>query len=373
MFKKIVMLISTLIGISFGLTLGPQLLVGVEFIPQWVSNRYVNAAIYGVLFWILGGLLVPIIRKMIKLLMEWINTLSTFNLVLGIIGMLIGLILGYLLSLPFSNLNIPFISSTLPLIFSIVLALVGYQTMMSRREDIKKIFDRMPSSTMMSENNEAQLLERKVHDTIYKYKLLDTSVIIDGRIKDVVETDFIEGILLIPNFVLQELQHIADSSDSIKRIRGRRGLDILNELQKNEKISIEFYEGDFEDITEVDSKLIRLAKMLDAAIITNDFNLNKVCEFQNIKVLNINVLANALKSVVLPGETLKINITTTGTERHQGVGYLDDGTMIVVEDGEHYLNKEVTVVVTRALQTAAGRMIFAKPMHSHHQIETNKE
>ena len=193
---------------------------------------------------------------------------------------------------------------------------------------------------------------------------------IDGRVYDIAKTGFLEGTLLIPNFVLYELQYIADSGDSLKRVRGRRGLDILNALQKEEDISVEMYDGDFEEIQEVDSKLLKLAKLLDGTVVTNDYNLNKVAEFQNVPVLNINQLANAVKPVVIPGEDMEVLVVKAGTERQQGVAYLDDGTMVVVEDGQHYMNERIKVVVTSALQTAAGRMIFAKPAHSGRGIDT---
>lgn len=181
---------------------------------------------------------------------------------------------------------------------------------------------------------------------------------IDGRIYDIVKTGFLEGTLLVPNFVLYELQYIADSADSIKRVRGRRGLDILNKLQNENIIPVEMYEGDFEDIPEVDSKLIQLAKKVNGVIVTNDYNLNKVIEFQNVQVLNINQLAKSLKPRVIPGEEMNVMVVKNGSERQQGVGYLDDGTMVVVEDGKFYINEKVDVVVTSALQTDAGRMIL---------------
>lgn len=377
MFKKIITALSMLIGLSFGLTVGPQLWRDIPNLPLWTANIYLNALIFTVIFMFLGSFLAPFIEKIIKHMIEGINKLTTSNLILGTIGVFIGLLIGFLLSLPFSSLNIPFLSSTLPLIFSITLALVGYQTAMSRKEDWKKLFSRFenkskesPSATI---NSESQLLERKASDNIYEYKILDTSVIIDGRIADIVHTNFIEGTLLIPNFVLEELQFIADSADALKRAKGRRGLDTLNALQKDSTVPIEFYEGDFEDIVEVDSKLIKLAKMLDAGIVTNDFNLNKVCEFQNVKVFNINALANAVKPVVIPGEEMYIQVIKEGTERKQGVAYLDDGTMIVVEDGQYYMNQWIDVVVTSALQTAAGRMIFARPAISQEKLETKEE
>jgi len=194
-----------------------------------------------------------------------------------------------------------------------------------------------------------------------RLKILDTSVIIDGRVADICQTGFLDGVIVIPQFVLEELQHIADSSDALKRNRGRRGLDILNRIQKEIDIQVEMYEIDFDDIQEVDSKLIKLAKLTDGVVVTNDYNLNKVCEFQNVQVLNINDLANAVKPVVLPGEELNVQVIKDGKEYNQGVAYLDDGTMIVVEEGRNYIGKRIDVVVTSVLQTSAGRMIFAKP------------
>ena len=192
------------------------------------------------------------------------------------------------------------------------------------------------------------------------YKILDTSVIIDGRIADICDTGFIEGILVIPNFVLNELQMIADSADSIKRNRGRRGLDILNKMQKDQSIMVKITDMDFADINEVDAKLVKLAKIMNAKVITNDFNLNKVAEFHGVPVLNINQLSNALKPVVLPGEEMRVALIKEGKDQNQAIGYLDDGTMVVVENGRRRLNDEVEVTVTSVLQTTAGRMIFTR-------------
>jgi uncharacterized protein YacL len=193
-----------------------------------------------------------------------------------------------------------------------------------------------------------------------KVKILDTSVIIDGRIADVCETGFIEGTLLIPQFVLIELQHIADSLDSLKRVRGRRGLDIIKRIQMQTHVNVEITDMDFPKVKEVDSKLILLAQKLDAKIVTNDYNLNKLADVQGVEVLNLNALANALKPVVLPGESMKIHIIKEGKESSQGVGYLDDGTMVVVEDGRDRIGETLDVVVTSILQTTAGRMIFTR-------------
>jgi uncharacterized protein YacL len=192
------------------------------------------------------------------------------------------------------------------------------------------------------------------------YKILDTSVIIDGRIADICDTGFIEGILVIPNFVLNELQMIADSADSIKRNRGRRGLDILNKMQKDQTIMVKISDMDFPEIHEVDAKLVKMAKVMKAMVITNDFNLNKVAEFHGVRVLNINQLSNALKPIVLPGEEMKVALIKEGKDSNQAIGYLDDGTMVVVENGRRRLGHEVEVIVTSVLQTTAGRMIFAR-------------
>ena len=192
-------------------------------------------------------------------------------------------------------------------------------------------------------------------------KILDTSVIIDGRIADVCETGFIEGTFIIPQFILQELQHIADSSDSMRRAKGRRGLDILHRIQKMSNISVRIVEEDFPKIKEVDAKLVALARLMNAKIVTNDFNLNKVAGLQGVSVLNINELANSLKPVVLPGENLRVFVLKEGKEHNQGVAYLDDGTMVVIENARRLIGKHVEAEVTSVLQTTAGRMIFAKP------------
>lgn len=190
--------------------------------------------------------------------------------------------------------------------------------------------------------------------------IIDTSVIIDGRIVEVCDAGFLDGTFIIPQFILQELQHIADSTDSLRRARGRRGLDILHKIQKLSNITVKIIDEDFPKIKEVDAKLVALARLLGAKIITNDFNLNKVAELQGVTVLNLNELANALKPVVLPGEKMNIFIAKEGKESNQGVGYLDDGTMVVVDNARKIINKQTDVVVTSVLQTTAGRMIFAK-------------
>lgn len=200
----------------------------------------------------------------------------------------------------------------------------------------------------------------KREDQREEMALLDTSVIIDGRIADICNTKFIEGKLVIPRFVLKELQQIADSADPIKRNRGRRGLDMLNKIRKSGQVEVKIHEDDFPDIKDVDGKLIKLAKLIPARVFTNDYNLNKIAELQGVSVLNINELANALKPVVIPGELLEAKVVKEGKEYNQAVAYLDDGTMVVIDNAKHLIGQSVKVLVTSVLQTAAGRMIFAK-------------
>lgn len=201
-------------------------------------------------------------------------------------------------------------------------------------------------------------------------KILDTSVIIDGRIADICEANFLEGTFIVPQFILQELQYIADSQDATKRARGRRGLDVLHKIQKMSNITVRIVEEDFPKIKEVDSKLVALARLIHAKIITNDFNLNKVAQLQGVSVLNINELANALKPVVLPGETMRVFVLKEGKEYNQGVAYLDDGTMVVVENGRRLISKNIEVTVTSVLQTTAGRMIFSKAREEFEREES---
>lgn len=249
-------------------------------------------------------------------------------------------------------IKVPLINTVAPILLTLLFGYLGFQVGFKKRDELSNLF-----AARKKKSNEEEVLKTEKG----KLKILDTSVIIDGRIADICQTGFLEGTIVIPQFVLGELQHIADSSDALKRNRGRRGLDILNRIQKELAIKVEIYEGDFEEITEVDSKLVKLAKITNGVVVTNDFNLNKVCELQQVAVLNINDLANAVKPVVLPGEEMKILIIKDGKEHNQGVAYLDDGTMIVVEEGRNFIGKHIDVLVTSVLQTSAGRMIFAKP------------
>ena len=370
--KRVITALMVLAGASLGISLMP---VAWQTIGQskneWLNNNITNSLLGALIFFLLSLLLAKYIAAGIRKIEEKLSELSLTYLLFGAIGSIIGLMIGVIVSIPFYNWDIPFINGIAPILVMALLGYLGFQIGTTRIEEWKKIFSSKSKKTEPVE--EQQMLDRKIADHFHKYKILDTSVIIDGRIYDIAKTGFLEGVLLIPNFVLYELQYIADSGDSLKRVRGRRGLDILNALQKEEGIAVEMYEGDFYDISEVDSKLIKLAKILDGIVVTNDYNLNKVSEFQNVPVLNINALANAVKPVVIPGETMNVLVVKAGTERQQGVAYLDDGTMVVVEDGQHYMNEHIQVVVTSALQTAAGRMIFAKPAHSSRGIDNQDD
>jgi uncharacterized protein YacL len=261
----------------------------------------------------------------------------------------------FLLNFAVDAIELPVIRSVLPVLLTIVLGYLGFQVGFKKREELMQMIASSKSNAPKKKGDDSsQDLQQA------SYKLLDTSVIIDGRITDISATGFIEGVLVVPQFVLTELQHIADSSDTLKRTRGRRGLDVLKVLQNERASAVLITEEDFDDIQEVDLKLVRLAKKMGGVVVTNDFNLNKVCDLHQVPVLNINDLANAVKPVVIPGEDMHIVVIKDGKEQNQGVAYLDDGTMIVVEDGKSYIGQAIDVVVTSVLQTSAGRMIFAK-------------
>lgn len=369
--RRVINILFVLAGTTLGISLLPLAWTAIgQEKSMWLNNNVTNGLIGAIIFFLLSLLLAGYISTAITKIEKKLSEFSLMYLLFGTVGTILGLVLGAILAIPFYNWDIPFLKGFMPIILMVILGYFGFRIGTSRIEEWKKLFS--IKSKKAEPQVEQQMLERRVEDHFHKYKILDTSVIIDGRIYDITKSGFLEGVILIPNFVLYELQYIADSGDSLKRVRGRRGLDILNALQKEEGIAVEMYDGDFEDISEVDSKLIKLAKMLDGIIVTNDYNLNKVSEFQNVPVLNINALANAVKPVVIPGEDMEVLVVKAGTERQQGVAYLDDGTMVVVEDGQHYMNERIQVVVTSALQTAAGRMIFAKPAHSRRGID-NKE
>jgi uncharacterized protein YacL len=262
----------------------------------------------------------------------------------GILGISLGLLSATLLLLPLK----PVLGEDISSVSFVLLSLFGYGGLLLGVSKGKEI-----SMVDIFRFFRGQGIEENL-------KILDTSVIIDGRIAEVCESGFLEGVFILPQFILQELQYIADSPDSIKRARGRRGLDVLHKIQKMSQITVRIIDEDFPKIKEVDTKLVALAKLMNAKVITNDFNLNKIAQLQGVAVLNINELANSLKPVVLPGETMKIFILKEGKEYNQGVAYLDDGTMVVIENARKLIGKNADVTVTSVLQTTAGRMIFSK-------------
>ncbi|MCL6517772.1 MAG: PIN/TRAM domain-containing protein [Alicyclobacillus sp.] len=353
MVKKMVQLFFAVIGVVLGYAFCPDLFRVVFHLTYPPFNsKWFGAALGGSIFVLSTVWLVNYLTTLIKWTEERLQKIPLADIVGGTIGMVFGLLVAYLFA-PALRV-IPVVGLPLQFFVSLLLAYLGLRIGFTKREDLVSLF---AGRLTLKERDK----DRKNQYRPGEAKLVDTSVIIDGRIADLVETGFLDGVLVIPSFVLEELQHIADSSDVLKRNRGRRGLDVLNRIQKEQKVKVKVMEIDFDDLQEVDSKLVRLAKQLQGKVVTNDFNLNKVCELQGVAVLNINDLANALKPIVLPGEEMNVRILKEGKEMGQGVAYLDDGTMVVVEQGRPFIGQETTIVVTSVLQTPAGRMIFGRP------------
>jgi uncharacterized protein YacL len=344
--------------------------VAAPFLSQFVSNEYLKVGFLGVtplrlvlgllglvVFGSLGKWAAPFLMNLTMRFSErmamYLADLPTSDIFVLAIGVILGLIVAALLGTSFSRL--PIIGPYISLIFSILGAIVGAKVALNKRTDIVSFFNRIWFSSRVKESS-----KKTAFHVSRTHKLLDTSVLIDGRILEIIRLGFLEGTIIIPKFVLEELQKIADSADTLKRNRGRRGLDIVQEIKDLKNISIEIVDKDFDDLTEVDAKLVRLAAQMKGVLATNDFNLSKVAKIQGVPVLNVNDLANALKQAVLPGEELRIFLAKEGKEQGQAIGYLDDGTMVVVENGKRSVNQTVPVTVTSVLQTSAGRMIFAK-------------
>jgi uncharacterized protein YacL len=304
---------------------------------------------------LVGLVLTPYMTtRPVKALRAVLLRVSAQTLTAGLAGLIVGLSVAALLTFPLSLLPAPF-GRLMPFVAVLLFSYFGVSIFVMRQSDVFSVARFLPGGKNTSDENSAS--SREASRTV----LLDTSVIIDGRIADIAHTGFLSGTLLIPRFVLNELQYIADSPDSLRRQRGRRGMEVLSRLQKETIIPVRISDIDVEGVREVDDKLVILARQLRCPILTNDYNLNRIAELQGVAILNVNELANAVKMVLLPGEPLLVSIIQEGKEAGQGVGYLDDGTMVVVEEGRSYLNREVTVTVTKVLQTAAGRMIFARP------------
>lgn len=338
--------------IIFGL-LGGYLGVDISEVLTTITAEE-GAVILGLVGALFGLVLTPFLTtRPLRSLRSLLGRLDTRTLSAGLIGLTVGLVIAALLAFPLSLLPSP-LGQVLPFVGVLLFGYIGVAVFIMRRNDLFSIFGgRVFTMTDRGGTPAAEEKERTI--------LVDTSVIIDGRIADIAKTGFLVGELLIPRFVLDELQYIADSADSLRRQRGRRGMEILAELQESKTIPVRISDIDVEGTREVDSKLVILARQMNSPILTNDYNLNRVAEIQGVPVLNINELANSVKAVLLPGESVEVKIIQEGKERGQGVGYLSDGTMVVVEDGKEYMNEEIQTIVTKVLQTAAGRMIFAKP------------
>ena len=359
--KKVAKVLFLLLGISLGYVLGKEILLIHSINKISILSTTTGKVIFviivsgllGIIFYLFSPKFYDGIKKIVMYLEKNIQKLSVSEIIYGALGAIIFLLIATLMTKTLLSIN-KFFGSVIIIFINVIAAIIGADVMIKKKDDI--------TGLLLNIRKGSSVKEKKTKASFASIpKILDTSVIIDGRIFDICETGFIEGPLVIPSFVLDELRHISDSSDSLKRVRGRRGLDVLNKIQKELSIETQIWEGDFSNIAEVDSKLLKLAQNLNGKVLTNDYNLNKVAEVQGVPVLNINDLSNAIKPVVIPGEEMTVEIVKDGKEESQGVAYLDDGTMIVVEDGKKYIGKQIGVLVTSVLQTSAGRMIFAKP------------
>ncbi|MCD2138285.1 PIN/TRAM domain-containing protein [Salinicoccus halitifaciens] len=346
MLKYLIYILYFLIGVSLGVWLLPDLisLLPVE-LPLLLDNVLIHGLIGGLLFLFLFLWTVPKVESLIAKGEGMILNRNLPEIIFATLGMIIGLVVAVLISLLLNTLNIPIVSEVISFALAVILGYLGFQIGMKKHTELLDVF---PGQNGRQAGKVVQ----------GQKKLVDTSAIIDGRIVDVVKTGFIEGELVVPQFVLDELQLIADSTDAMKRDRGQRGLDMLNELQDS-GLDVTVQPVAYEKL-DVDQQLVQLAKEEDAALITTDYNLNRVCQVHNIKVLNVNELSDAIKLVIRQGDTLDIMVTKHGKEEGQGVGYLEDGTMVVIEEGRNLINRTVSVEVTSVLQTNSGRIIFTK-------------
>lgn len=316
--------------------------------PELKAVVYVVVALaLAVIFYTTSNKLIEIIMDLLDRMESIFQSLTLYELALSSVGLIVGLVIANLVTIPIKDIDI--IGTPVSIAANILFGCLGVAVASGKRNE--NLFDSMKGRTSAPGKTSAGC----------EPKILDTSVIIDGRIVDICRSGFIEGELVVPSFVLEELRHIADSQDSLKRNRGRRGLDVLNMLQKDLNFPMRVENVEVNSDAEVDSALLKLAQKIGGKVLTIDYNLNKVANFQGVSVLNINELANAMKPIALPGEEMTVQVIKDGKENGQGVGYLEDGTMIVIEGGRRHIGESLNVTVTSILQTAAGRMIFAKP------------
>ena len=352
--RRLIEMIVSLIVIAATYGVMHIIIISDLFYPSQMLPVYVPAAIAvttGLIFYfIASSSAADILMKRLNQTEERLTKMNVKELAFSVLGCFVGLVLANLIGLAFRGFGI--LGTFIVVLMNIFFGVLGIRVARRKKDDVNV---RSLQEVLMT--NKPLPADENISG---RPKILDTSVIIDGRIMDLLQTGFIEGKIIIPDFVLEELRHIADSADGLKRQRGRRGLDILNEIQKQLTVPVEIHGFKAEKPMEVDSMLLKMAEKLDAFVMTNDYNLNKVAEFQGVRVLNINELANAIKPVVLPGEEMQVTIIKMGKEPGQGVAYLNDGTMIVVDGGSKHIGESRTVIVTSVLQTAAGRMIFTK-------------
>lgn len=359
--SKIFKFLFTVIGALVGIFI-VSVLSDINFVKAIGSQKIttgisvVVVLLFALIFYMLSPKAFRALEDLLAIWERQIQTKSFTEVILGAVGLILGLIIAFLISQPIYKIPIPYVGSVVSILLYGMLGYLGLNIGMSNKDTIS---EKVRDFTSLAAKRSLKPKD-VVKDHTGIPKVLDTSVIIDGRILDIARAGFIEGPLVVPVFVLEELQHIADSADGLKRNRGRRGLDTVAEIQELKNVEVIIYKGKIEEIPEVDSKLLKLAIDLNGKIVTNDYNLNKVARVQNLEVLNINELANAVKPLYLPGEEMDILIVREGKEHNQGLAYLDDGTMIVVENGKDLIGEKVNVVVTSALQTSAGKMIFAK-------------
>ena len=364
MISKIIRILIGLLGAALGTAIYIALVGILPGVFSGINDyKYIItigvALVFGIIFYAIAPLMLSKVKEGVKLLDKEISKYPQSDILLATIGLIVGLVIAYLIVSGIGTfINLPIITAIVGILVYLFMGYIGIRIALKSRDDLFNInkLSRLTTALNKEKSSKKGVVENKIPP-----KVLDTSVIIDGRIADICKTGFIEGKLVIPRFVLNELQHIADSSDDLKRVRGRRGLDILNSIQKEMDMEVEISDVDFEDIPEVDSKLLKLAETINGKVVTNDFNLNKVAQFQGVEVLNINELANAVKPVAIPGEEMIVQVVKEGKEHSQGIAYLDDGTMIVVDGGKKYMGQTISVLVTSVLQTPAGRMIFGKP------------
>lgn len=361
--RVVLVMLGLISGIVLGQTIFSTVVLGHHLLPNHLAVRIGFSTVLGLLFALIGYIIAgPILLGMAratKFVEVSLKDLPMAGVISGTVGLVVGLLLAALISPGVSSL--PVVGPYAPVIITLLLGYIGATLGYRWRDNAVAIFESIFAGKGGERRSKrSDKAAGKGELRLYAHpKVLDTSVIIDGRIVDIAKCGFLEGPLVISHFVLDELRHIADSSDTLRRNRGRRGLDILNELQALD-VPVEIVETDYRQIDEVDAKLVQLAKDLGGYVVTNDFNLNKVASFQKVRVLNVNELAGSIKTVVLPGEGMRIKVVDRGKGADQGVGYLDDGTMIVVEGGRDHLGETLDVIVTSVIQTNAGRMIFVR-------------